>query len=211
VPAIAAQLGVARSTVSLWVRDMPSPFGPAGPLRQRRLSKLGGAVLRRQSQLARQLTKFAAASEVDALSERELLLVGAALYWAEGSKDKPWRRGEVVSFINSDPRMIRVFLRWLALVGVEPSALRYRVQIHESADVTAAERFWAETARVPTERLSPSTLKRSLVSTTRRNTGSSYHGCLEVSVRGSSELYRKIEGWWFGIEFGCGALDTVTT
>jgi len=42
-----------------------------------------------------------------------VLLIGAALYWAEGSKDKPYARRERVQFINSDPDVIGFFLRWL--------------------------------------------------------------------------------------------------
>jgi hypothetical protein len=37
------------------------------------------------------------------LSDRELLMVGLALYWAEGAEDKPWRRAGEVKLINSDP------------------------------------------------------------------------------------------------------------
>lgn len=44
------------------------------------------------------------------LSEREVLLVGAALYWAEGTKSKPWRRRHRLAFMNSDPTIIVVFL-----------------------------------------------------------------------------------------------------
>ena len=31
--------------------------------------------------------------------------------------------------------------------------------------------------------------------TTRKNVGSTYHGCLNVRVRRGSRLYRKIDGW----------------
>jgi len=43
-------------------------------------------------------------------------------------------------FCTSDPDMIRLFCRWLKLLGVTQDQMRVSVQIHESADVTHAER-----------------------------------------------------------------------
>jgi transcriptional regulator with XRE-family HTH domain len=65
---IGAELGCSKSSVSLWVRDLPTPVGE--------------------------------------LSDRELFFTGVALYWAEGAKDKPHRRTEVLQFINSDPKVL---------------------------------------------------------------------------------------------------------
>jgi hypothetical protein len=53
-----------------------------------------------------------------------------------------------VTFVNNDPSIVRTWLRWLDLVGVPREGCRFRLQIHERADVTAAERFWAETVGV---------------------------------------------------------------
>lgn len=65
-----------------------------------------------------------------------------AIYWSEGAKSKPWLINDRVTFINSDPTMINVFLRWLELLGVERSRLSFRLSIHESADVPRSEQFW---------------------------------------------------------------------
>ena len=58
-----------------------------------------------------------------------------------------------MTFINSDADMIRVYLAWLALLGVKPDRLRYRVMIHESADVEGAEGYWAAVAGIDTSAL----------------------------------------------------------
>jgi hypothetical protein len=65
-------------------------------------------------------------------SPRELFLLGVGLYWAEGGKDKPYDRREYACFVNSDPGMIRIFMAWLDLLGVERNRLRFTVMIHES-------------------------------------------------------------------------------
>ena len=49
-----------------------------------------------------------------------------------------------MSFINSDPDLIRFFLRFLDATGTARTDLRFRIYIHESADVATAQRFWLE-------------------------------------------------------------------
>ena len=50
----------------------------------------GLAQLRAAQDSERQETKREAAEAVGALSDRELFLTGVALYWAEGTKNKPY-------------------------------------------------------------------------------------------------------------------------
>lgn len=199
-PEIARKLNVSKSSVSLWVRDLPKPASRWTPEQWRdHLNETYWEPWRRQREIARQREKLRAAREIGALSDRELFLVGAALYWAEGSKDKPYRRQERVTFTNSDPSMVLVYLRWLDLLGVPEEDRSYRVAIHETADIEAAENFWADLVGVERSRRLKTTLKRHDPKTNRRNVGDKYRGCLEVRVRKSSELYRRIEGWWAGI------------
>src|SRR5262252_9599011 len=86
----------------------------------------------------------AAAAEIGALTQRELLIAGAIAYWCEGAKSKLYNRRELVQFMNSDPGMILLFLRFLEAADVSRQQIHYRVCIHETADVAAAERFWLE-------------------------------------------------------------------
>ncbi|MBW1595796.1 helix-turn-helix transcriptional regulator [Streptomyces sp. JJ38] len=199
---IAAELGVSKSSVSLWVRDLPKPPRVPDPDRMTRMSRAyWGPVLRRREAERREV-RSQAASEVGALSERELLIAGVALYWAEGAKSKPHRRSERVVFVNSDPDVISVYLRWLDLLAVDRSRLRFAVNIHESADVAAAERFWAQHIGIPASCLQKASLKRHNPKTTRLSAGPRHRGCLRVVVLGGADLYRRIEGWWYGIVEG---------
>jgi hypothetical protein len=47
------------------------------------------------------------------LTVREILIAGAIAYWCEGAKAKPHRQHCSVVFINSDPGLIGLFLRFL--------------------------------------------------------------------------------------------------
>ncbi|MGW6024424.1 hypothetical protein [Streptomyces sp. NPDC055099] len=199
---IQAELGCSKSSVSLWVRDLPRPEPKCTPEEQRARMNAGLARLRADQDRERQATKRAAAAAIGELSDRELFIAGVALYWAEGSKDKPYRRTEVLQFINSDPNVIRFYMRWLALLGVSRDRLTLRVSIHESADVAAAERHWADVAGVDQGAFSRATLKKHNPRTVRKNTGDGYHGCLMIYVRQSADLYRRVEGAWYGIVLG---------
>jgi hypothetical protein len=105
----------------------------------------------------------------------------------------------VRALLNSDPAMILVFLRFLQVLEVDPSRLRFAVHIHESADVLGAEAFWRDLVGGPSAVFGKTSLKRHNPVTTRGNTGAEYRGCLRVSVLGSSALYRRIEGIWWAI------------
>ncbi len=197
---IEEQLGVSRSSVSLWVRDLPKP--PPRFTRAelaKRASEERWEPLRRLREAERQATKAAAAGSVGDVSDRDLFVMGVALYWAEGTKDKKYARRESVAVINSDPGLIMVYLAWLRLLGVDRARLRFRVHIHESADVDQAQRFWADLVGVDVAELRRPTLKRHSPKTVRKNVGEDYRGCLVVNVLRSADLYRRIDGWWTGL------------
>ncbi|MCT7352291.1 hypothetical protein N4P33_08895 [Streptomyces sp. 15-116A] len=201
---IQVELGCSKSSISLWVRDLPKPERKRTPEEAAAISRRGWEQKLRIRDEERQRTKEAAKQAVGDLSSRELFLAGVVLYWAEGAKDKTYgrQRREILHFINSDPNVIRFYLRWLEYLGVERERMRFRVSIHESADVTAAEAFWADLAGVDASTFQRATLKKHNPRTVRKNVGDSYRGCLVIYVTRSAELYRRMEGAWYGIVLG---------
>ncbi|MEU9354707.1 hypothetical protein AB0D65_27925 [Streptomyces griseoloalbus] len=196
---IEAELGCSRSSVSLWVRDLPKPEPRYTPEEQRTLMRDGLARRREADREAHRQTKLTARQEIGELTDRELFMAGVALYWAEGSKSKPYDRRERAVFVNSDADVIRVYLAWLDLLGIDRKRLNFRVLIHESADIDSAHRFWAQVAEIDVSLFARPTLKKHNPKTVRKNTGDDYHGCLVVGVARSADLYNRIEGWWDGI------------
>jgi transcriptional regulator with XRE-family HTH domain len=199
---IQVELGCSKSSISLWVRDLPKPERKRTPEEASAIARRGWEATMRLRDEERQHTKDTAKQAVGTLSPRELFLLGVGLYWAEGTKDKPYDRRENVCFVNSDPGVIGVFLAWLDLLGVERERLRFSVMIHESADVAGAERYWADLVGADRSAFNKTTLKRHNPKTVRKNTGNSYRGCLVIKVHRSADLYRRIEGSWYGIVLG---------
>jgi hypothetical protein len=200
IPEIERELGLARSTVWNITKDVDWVPGLDTATRRSNASKRRWQKWNDEREAQRRQAVQASAGEIGELSDRELLLIGAALYWAEGSKAKPWRvNGERISFVNSDPDVIRVFLAWLALIGVSREQLTYRVDIHESADVGEAESYWANIVGVPSETFARATLKRHNPKHVRKNTGEHYRGCLVIRARQSVTAYWRMGGLWSGI------------
>ena len=202
---IAEVVPVSKSTLSLWLRHVELTDAQREVLRERaiRPSEERAQGIRRSNELRRAKVVADARAQIPhEIAESELFVAGVVAYWAEGSKHKPWRPGNLVTFINSDPEMISLFMRWLALLGYDASDCAFNVSIHESADVAAAENYWASLVGVPAVTFLKPTIKRHNPKTVRHNTGDDYRGCLVVRVRKSTDFYRQILGWWQGIVAG---------
>jgi transposase len=195
---IAARLGVSKSSVSLWVRDLPVPDRLTYEECRKRAAdgaQRYWAIERAARSTRRAGEVTAAAAEIGELSDREILIGGAIAYWCEGAKAKPPRQIDRVVFINSDPSLISFFLRFLNAAGVCPDDLVLRVYIHENADAKAAQQYWLDLTGTRPDQFRRPVLKRHNPKTARTNVGENYHGCLRIDVLRSAGLYRQIEGW----------------
>ncbi|WP_217809844.1 resolvase [Micromonospora sp. NBS 11-29] len=195
---IAERLKVSKSTAYLWTRHLPLDAELVRVRRhaaRRARSDAQWGARRAARDAARAGEAAASAAWVGRLGRRELLLVGAAIYWCEGGKAKPWRPRDCrIKFVNSDPMLVGLFLRFLDAVEVPAGDRRFRVGIHETADALAAVRWWAGQVGVPAECFQRTTIKKHRPATTRKNVGAGYRGCLTIYVVGGSQLYWRIEG-----------------
>jgi hypothetical protein len=209
---ILQELPVSKSSLSLWLRDVPLTDEHRRAMRRRAADASSTRAETNRALGARRRADVSAAAkqQIAGLAESELFVAGVVAYWAEGVKNKPWRSGAGVRFMNSDPALIGMFLAWLRLLGVADDRLVFRVQIHESGDIAAAVRFWADAVGVPEVKVA-TTLKRHNPSTVRKNTGDDYHGCLSVYVRRSADLNLRIAGWFEGLAEAAMALTTGDT
>jgi transcriptional regulator with XRE-family HTH domain len=178
---IADELGVSRSSASLWVRDVEFEPKP----RQR-------PVFRNPSTLhLKKLAEIEAMNEwgrarIGRLSDDAFLAAGAALYAGEGAKAE----GNV-KFANTDPAMVAFFCRWLrTFFEIDEGRLRVQVYLHEGLDLDAAESFWSTVTDVPrTQFRKP--YRAAADASIRR--AKHVNGCCYVSY-GCSRSHRKIMG-----------------
>jgi hypothetical protein len=179
---IAARLGVSKSSVSLWVRDVG--FVPLPRVTRGRRRAPNALQRRRQAEINRLLEEGRA--RIGRLSEREFLVAGVALYAGEGSK-----RDGAVKFANTDPRMIAFFCAWLRrFFEVDEARLRVRLYLHEGLDLPASIAFWSGLTGIPASQfLKP---YRAVPDPTIRR-AKHVHGCVSIGYS-CSATHRSIMG-----------------
>lgn len=199
---ILSEVPVTKSTLSLWLREI----GLAKRQKQRLTKKKrlgqqkGGRVRREQRIRLTEEIKEKAAKEIDKISYRELWMIGISLYWAEGSKER--NQATSVALGNSDPELIKIFLKWLQKIcKVSKEDINFRIFLHDTSATRLKEvqKYWSGVTGFSLDKFQKVTWKRNKINTKRKNIGRDYYGLLSVIVRRSTSLNRKIQGWIEGI------------
>jgi len=80
------------------------------------------------------------------LGERNLLLAGLMLYWAEGSR----RNKHVIQIANLDYRMLTLFIKLLRnICGVSEHKVCLTVQLYKRFNETKTRSYWSRTLGIP--------------------------------------------------------------
>jgi hypothetical protein len=155
---IERHLKVSRSSVSLWVRDVPLTDAQIAELHRRSATspgQLAGSAANAALALTRRRA-YQSQGRSLASSAELLHVIGCMLYWAEGDKT----RGSV-RLANSDPALLRVFCRFLRECCGAPIE-RLSITCNLFADHVGRQReiedFWLTTLDLPR-----TCLRRSLV------------------------------------------------
>lgn len=160
---IAAKLGVAKSSVSLWVRGVEFVPSARRTGAQRRPHPFHAAKLREIQEL-----DAAGATRVGSLNDQAFLAAGTALYAGEGAKTEG-----AVGFSNSDPGMVMFFCAWLRrFFEIDESRLRVRLYLHEGLDERAAVAHWSAVTDIPADQF-----------------GKSYRAVPDASIRHNKHEY----------------------
>lgn len=195
---ITREIPVAKSTLSLWLRSVGLSKKQEQRLTTKKLlSAQKGGKIRRQNRIEATRKIFEKSKiEIGKITKRELWLLGVALYWAEGTKEKA-QIGAGVHFTNSDPKMIALFLKWLELTNISKDRIYFEIYIHQSdkSRIKSIRKHWSEKTCFPIEIFNRIYFKSKTGTTNRKNVGILYFGVLKVKVRASSELNRQIAGW----------------
>lgn len=114
IRSIAQKVRVSKSSVSMWCGDIELTKAQKEKLvADDRVGGEKGRQISSQNKIKERLCRMgkykdAGRKMVGKINKRELFLVGIALYWAEGNK-----KDRRLVFTNSDPEMIKIWIRWL--------------------------------------------------------------------------------------------------
>lgn len=198
---IRSQIPIAKSTLAGWLHSV----GLAKHQKQRltekkQMGQRRAAAAKRSNRIAlTEKIRQTALLEAQKLYQDPLWLAGTILYWAEGSKQKPWRPSEKVTFTNMDLQAMKLFERWiLKYTHVPRTDLSYEIYIHETGDVLKAKKYWSMHFKIPIDSLRVY-FKKHALNPKRKNTGAEYYGVFKIRVRKSTQLVRRIAGWTEGM------------
>lgn len=197
IRSIAERLGVSKSTVSIWCRDIELTKAQRERLRSNAIvaghkGRMMGAEMNRKKK-EKLITFYNKEGErqIGHLSKRDLLIAGLALYWAEGSKTI-----NRIDFTNSDPIMIQFMFKWFRdIMGIEPKEFMPRIFINEihKPRINKVLRFWSSLLKLPIEQFGkPTFLKRKQQKIYENY--NNYYGILTIRIRNSSKLKYRITG-----------------
>jgi hypothetical protein len=153
---IKKQLTVAKSSVSLWCRDIELSAEQHTRLFDRSDAKfkLGGK--RNHEKRTREISaiKEAGKKEITSLDSDVFKMLGAVLYWCEGNKNKS------MAITNSDPRIIEFSVRWFKeIANISPERLKAYLHIHYGNDEKKIKRYWSTLTGIPLKNFGKSFIK----------------------------------------------------
>jgi len=134
-----------------------------------------------------------AKNEIGKISKRDLLISGAALYWAEGHM----KSKHVVEFSNSDPKMITLMMRFFRKIcKIDEDKFKFRLTLHPGINKKKALEFWSFIVAIPVSKFYEPYIKPSK-SSTRRMHNIFYNGTITIVVCDTKEV-SKIKGFISG-------------
>ncbi len=202
IKTIAHKLNVSSSSVSLWCRDIVLNQEQITELERRSHDPQYGRRLRYTQKLREAKNKKIihlfeeGKKEIGSLTSRELFVVGAALYWAEGFK-----KDNLVGFSNSDPAMIAIFMKWLRQCGVAKNRLKFRAGVNEAYrdKILDIEGYWRKILHIRADQFQKPFFQRVQWKKS-YDRPEEYHGVLRVRAAKSTDFLRKIHGWIEGLK-----------
>ena len=207
---INALLKVPKSTLSDWFATLEISDKALQIIRKRSYQKSTESLIRRnklQTHLAEQRARSLrtnAKKEIKSLSNKELFLVGTALYWAEGYKRPVVINGKVktrhsVSITNADPNLIKIFLRFLReICKVPEEKITAGLRIYEHQNANYLLDFWSKATNIPPSKFQKFYYGVSKSSLGKRPFNILPYGTIQIRVN-NTELYHRIMGWIDGL------------
>ncbi len=156
---IKAELGVSKSTLSVWLVDFPLSEERIRELRDHSHIRIEKSrvtkALKREARLDSAYKKVS--KSIGKLTQKEIEMCGLFLYWAEGTKAA---KG-VVGFSNTDPAMIKFFLKFLRVKGVLIERVKVRLQLYKDMNEDQEENFWMNELGIPKNNFQKNRIKNS--------------------------------------------------
>jgi len=185
------ELGLAKSTLSCWLKDFPLTPEEKRCLKKRQdknisRGRIKTAAALTRNRLAREREIYRSAKALYSThAEDPFFVMGVALYWAEGSK-----RALQCCFTNSDEEMMGVMVKWsIKFLGLENGKITARLYTHRPFASENHEKIWSEIMNIPIENMKKTIYKPHTSLVKKRP---NYKGCVRVELGGRANLLKMI-------------------
>lgn len=191
---ILSQVPVAKSTLSLWLKDLPLTSDEENYLKVRTDRNISRGRIKAASELRKNRIKREKIVYVNAKEEfsqfrnEHLFLLGVMLYWAEGSSKHP-----MFQFTNSNPTLVRFMYGWIEqyVIREKNTVIKPRLYLHKVYAGEDCEQFWANLLNIDKKDFGKTVYKPSL---RQYKKNPNYKGCLRLDV-GGVDNYRRMMAW----------------
>jgi transposase-like protein len=179
---IADRLGLPKTTIWYWVRDLPL----ARPRRANAGQRKGNRAMREKYRRLRDEAYARGRSEFTELASDPTFRDFVCMYIGEGYK----RNRNCVALNNSDPAVVKLAARWIRRLANNP--VRYTLQHHADQDVPALCEFWAHELEIDSNDLAVQLKSNSNGLSVR--TWRSRYGLVAVSTHDTA-LRARLQAW----------------
>jgi len=187
---IRKQIKIAKSTLSVWLKHVRLKPEQRERLYTKQIQILSFGPQSQKQRRAREIEQIVneAGNEIKLpLSFETLRLMGACLYWAEGSKSG------MLDLTNSDPHLILFFVRWInSVFGISAKEIKARLNIYPQQNELKIKKFWSDLTGIPLQNFGKSYVKPLSKNYKKHNL---YYGTMRIEVPRSVNLRHKVFGW----------------
>lgn len=180
---IKEQLGINKSTLSGWLYDMPLSEDRIRELRDfspQRIERYRNTMRGKRDE-KNKIAYQNIAQKIGNISDREFLIAGLFLYWAEGSKTKTFSIG----LTNTNPAMLVLFIRWLQFFDVPKSKLKIHLHLYSDMNIKKQMDFWSKTLNLDIKQFRKPYIKKTTLSSITYTNGFGQGTCSVILENGA--------------------------
>lgn len=201
---IAEKIKVSKSTVSLWCRNIILKKWQIKQLvKNQQVGSYRGRIIsaeiKRQARIQEEsVLRIKGIKEIGKIKKRDLFIAGVAMYLSEGYTSSNESR---VGFVNSDPKVILLMLKWfkeICQIPKERIILSIRINKNQKNRIDAVEKYWSQVTKIPLSQFNRTVLINAKSKKVFSNS-ENYFGTLRIIIRQSTKLRRIINGWVEGL------------
>ena len=204
------KLGIPKATLSGWFTGIVLSPAAQNRIKKRVQAKSIAGLIKRnklQTHLARKKSseiRIAARGRIKKLSPYELLLVGTALYWAEGYKKPMVRNGQertyhAISFTNADPVMVKIFIKFLKnILNIPNDKIQASLRIFKHINEKEALNYWQKITGLNANNFKKTYYGISKSSQGKRPFNRLPYGTIQIRI-GDTNNFHKIMGFINGL------------